>query len=97
MVVDYELEANEVGFVKIIKTEKPYEFKGESRVAESGAGVRLEITGFTEEGEALFKITNKDENFVQNFGVTLKYFLAHQESVGDWVEGAYLFVPEIKN
>ena len=59
----------------------------------------MEIVGFTENNEALFKYTNKDQELVQTFGVTLKYYKARQvaddknETLDGFAEGAYLLLP----
>lgn len=98
MFVDYPLEANEVGFVRISKAEKPQSLASVQNKNANGP-TQLEITGFTENNEALFKFTNKDQDFSQSFGVNLKYWKAKQvknDKDGGpegFAEGAYLMSP----
>jgi len=53
MFIDVKLEPNEVGFVKIVKTDKPFTFNAESQPVVPSAS-SMEISGFTEQNEALF-------------------------------------------
>ena len=77
MFIDLDLEPNEVVAVKIIETDKPVEH---TAVSKTGQLKFLEIVGFTDANEVLFKYTNKDQDLVQTFGVTLKYYKAKQIS-----------------
>jgi len=98
MFVDYALDANEVGFIKILKTDKPHSFNPETQTP-SNSNTALEISGFTEQNEALFKFTNKQQQLQQTFGISLKYWKAKQVkndkdgSEEGFAEGAYLFMP----
>lgn len=55
MFIDYDLEPNEAGYVKITQTDKPYEFEVDKGEMPHNTGTSLEIVGFTENNEALFK------------------------------------------
>ena len=88
MVLDYDLAPNEIAYVKIHKTNEPYEYKGDSKVTDRANGGILEITGFTESNEALFRMINREQNFFQNFGLSLRYYKAGSD------EGAFTFKPE---
>lgn len=74
MFIDYDLEPNEVGFLKIAQTEKPHDFNASKVEMPRNTGTSLEIVGFTDTNEALFKLTNRDSDFQQTFGVTLRYY-----------------------
>lgn len=95
MFVQQDLQPNEISFVKIVKTQAARETE-----LKNATGSKLEITGFDEFNEALFNFTNGGLN--QSFGVTLKHYKAKQVQKdlrqdykpGDFMEGAYLFVPE---
>ena len=63
MFVDYDLEPNEVGFLKIMQTEKPHDFNSTKSEMPGNTGTSLEIVGFTDTNEALFKLTDRDSDF----------------------------------
>jgi len=101
---EMDLGANEIGFVKVVKTAKPYDAKAEQHVdGLPGPSSRLEIVGFTETDEVLFKLANKDQNFIETFGVALKYYKASQmNSEGSKGKegsgaGAQVFKPDLRN
>mmetsp|Transcript_33580 Transcript_33580/g.51655 ORF Transcript_33580/g.51655 Transcript_33580/m.51655 type:complete len:230 (-) Transcript_33580:1056-1745(-) len=102
MYVDYDLEPNEIGVIKVVKTDKPFEFQADQQGL-GGSGAHLEITGFTDDNEALFKFTNKDQDFAQTFGVSLRQWRAKEVkddkngNIEGFAEGAYLFMPSPKN
>lgn len=56
MFVNLSLLPNEVGFVKVVQTTKEHEVSGEIKKGSS----TLEISGFTDLNEALFKYTKAD-------------------------------------
>ena len=60
MVLDYDLAPNEIAYVKISKSNEPYEFKADSKATARENGAILEITGFTDTNEALFRLTNRE-------------------------------------
>lgn len=88
MVLDYDLAPNEIAYVKISKSNEPYEYKADGKTSDRANGALLEITGFTETNEALFRLINREQNFFQNFGVSLRYYKASAN------EGAFAFKPE---
>ena len=57
MFVNLPLEANEVSFVKISKASEPYQYVALDE-ASTKTKSKLEINGFTESNEALFKFEN---------------------------------------
>ena len=96
MFIDHDLEANEVGFIRVSKTDGKQSL---AALANTTSKTLLEISGFTEDNEALFKFTNKEQEFQQSFGVTLKYWKAKQvknDKDGGpegFAEGAYIMAP----
>ena len=93
MFIKHDLNAGEVGLVKIMRTSKPFSFPAQSLVQQGS--LKLEITGFTEENEALFNLTDSKQNLSQSFGVSLKQYRAKERKFkGDTsAEGAYLLTP----
>lgn len=94
MFVDLALLPNEVGFVKVVQTTSDHQIQGDVKKGNSS----LEITGFTDLNEALFKFTKGD--LVQTFGVSLRYWAAKQTKnpanggpPDGFAEGAYLLFP----
>ena len=65
--------------------------------------MRLEIVGFTETDEVLFKLANKDQNFIETFGVALRYYEAYRgpedgsKGKAGSAAGAQVFKPDLKN
>lgn len=77
MFIDLALEPNEVSFVKIQKNESSNNVLAQQQEVEPKTS--LSVQGFNEEGEVLFKYSNKDQNLTQTFGVSLKYYKPHIE------------------
>ena len=73
MFIDMDLEPNEVTAIKIVQTDKELEHEPAKKTSLTSF---LEIVGFTDNNEVLFKYTNKDQDLAQTFGVTLKYYKA---------------------
>jgi hypothetical protein len=90
MFIDYDLEPNEVGFLKIAQTDKPHDFNASKVEMPRNTGTSLEIVGFTDTNEALFKLTNRDSDFQQTFGVTLRYYRSTEAG------NANVFSPETR-
>jgi len=59
MFINYPLEPNEIGFVKVIQTDKPFVFTPEEQAKTEPS--TLEIQGFTAVNEALFRFQNKQQ------------------------------------
>ena len=71
MFIDYPIQPNDLAVVQVSKTEQPHIFvpKG-SPVSQSKSS--LEISGFTEQNEALFKFKNSESGISQSFGISLR-------------------------
>jgi hypothetical protein len=60
------------------------------------------VIGFSEKDEVIFSFSDSKQKLSQKFGVSLKYYKAHQvhnandrfEFMWGLPEGAYLFAPE---
>jgi len=104
--VDYEMyiqcqvEANEVAYAKILKTEDVKEV-ALPKEGEEGP-VSLAIEGVSETGEVVFKYKNKAQKLEQRFGINVKYYKAQQNpdfrhtlSQIGVSEGAYVFKPDL--
>ena len=93
MYVDYAVKPNEVAVIKVSKTEKPHVFvpRG-SPVTQSKSS--LEISGFTEQNEALFKFKNSESNISQSFGISLRKWNSKKAMKDQgFSDGPYLFQP----
>lgn len=63
MFFDIVLDSNEVDFIKIVKTLKPYEYAptdNEMLQTHQSHNTQLEVVGITETEEVIFKLTNKN-------------------------------------
>lgn len=56
---------------------KPHKLAQSLVQLDSNASSSLEISGFSEQGEVLFKYTNPSQDVDQTFGVSLKYYHGH--------------------
>lgn len=73
MFVPCEIQPNEVHFIKVLKSEKPNEFDGSRQVE---AYQILSIEGTTDDGDVIFKYSNQEQNLIQRFGFSLKYYIS---------------------
>lgn len=97
--VDLKLQPNEAGYFRVRQSAQPHAFSQDTLVDQQRNST-LEIKGFTDQNEALFNFVNKEHDFSQQFGLTLKYWKAKQVSnpgegsTEGFPEGAYLFTPK---
>lgn len=63
-------------FIKIVPTKEPVPKKSLSQRSDQQ---QLQIQGFTDNGEVLFKYTNKDQKLEQTFGLHLQKYIGQQK------------------
>ena len=59
MYINLPLEPNEVGYIKVVKTAEPHQYIESTNENKKS---KLEINGFTETNEALFKFENFEQS-----------------------------------
>lgn len=71
-----EVESHDLIYVKVKYDKKPHSL-AQNLVQTDSKATSLEISGFSENGEVLFKYQNPAQDIDQTFGVSLKYYHGH--------------------
>jgi hypothetical protein len=71
-----EVEPDKIFYVKMIYTQQPHKL-AQSLAQQDAKASSLEITGFAEGGEVLFKYLNPAQEIDQTFGISLKKYQGH--------------------
>ena len=71
-----DIQADEIFFVKVKFAGAPHKLS-QNLVQTDAKSSSLDITGFSEGGEILFKYLNPSQDIDQTFGVSLKYYHGH--------------------
>ena len=73
MFINHVVGPESVELFRIVRTDQPFQFPDP---ASEGAKTEktLEVAGFTDQNEALFKYTNRDQDIIQSFGISIKYY-----------------------
>lgn len=72
MFIPANLQPNEVGYFKILRTQNVRDRPTTSDSSKNGNALTIE--GITPQNEALFQYKNKDQGVTQKFGFNLKYY-----------------------
>jgi hypothetical protein len=71
-----EVQADEIFYIKVRYTNTPFKLQ-QSMVQQDSKAPSLEVTGFNEGGEVLFKLLNPAQDIDQTFGISLKWYQGH--------------------